>query len=840
MASKKFTFKGGQLADTDQPLVGFTCDDESGLKYLPDPNTGSTGTAAYATKTFRVSDTKNPLWNQVTYDIERTVTASSLYSGHVTLQGLKDDGTFNDIMEEPYSITYDATSKDVFDLLESACTGAQHGRVPYTNAAGTITVKMPLRYSKYESVDIMPTWYDTAWTKRIQTRINRSGGRLHGGRGHMNDYKVISLPVAYDADMNADFSDLRFTGPDGLDELSYYILTKTDSTSAVVLVAVPWWIQDREAFKHITTGREYYSEDNAISIFMYYGNTAATTTSDVTLGGATCFYDDFDDASIDATKWPTTGGTVTETGGYLELKVPASSASTASVISCDIDYLQDHTIEFMGGRTIEVIWEVEAIVPLSGTTAAQGPIMRIRNSDDDYFECSAQYQAAGLLGGSAQYYFGTGDGGAKTYPYHSGTGTTTKRWIKCLYTQGATATTGMSYGLNRATWFHSYNGYDWDIIQSNQADTGATAPQTKPIQVAMYHIGPNTVASDRYCRYTQVIAYETTGSEHDYMSDHFQNGALTARWNTSVGTGTLVESVSAVTATLTAASNHRWTGAAWEPVGFYTALKQGGFQKNTVHVFEAKLNSVAAVAAGSMFATINIFNTTTIASQEAIHWGLERTSAGVITPFAMRQSNGTQVDMYSAALGNVTAIDTTAVWLRIVVDPYQQRVSFDYSIDGIEWIHQGSSNAVYADAYLNGAYYGVFGRNTTTNSCSCVWDYIRAYSMGDVSFDTKTWSGEESLADYPLLPTAPTDDDLTLTFATPAGMPRNNALYIRTKKFGGGYSNSKPMWISDRDHIDIGPDGTDKYIGMRLVVDFNFDDTDEFKITEMSFLYEVI
>ena len=48
------------------------------------------------------------------------------------------------------------------------------------------------------------------------------------------------------------------------------------------------------------------------------------------------------------------------------------------------------------------------------------------------------------------------------------------------------------------------------------------------------------------------------------------------------------------------------------------------------------------------------------------------------------------------------------------------------------------------------------------------------------------------------------------------------------------------MTYEDKLLINIGPDGMDKYIGMKLSMDFNFGPSDTFSINEIDFIYEVV
>jgi hypothetical protein len=100
----------------------------------------------------------------------------------------------------------------------------------------------------------------------------------------VDDYSVL-LTVPYVANMNADFSDLRFTTTAD-STLPYWIESKTDSATADVWIKLP-------------------AETSEFRIFC--GNAAATSESD----GESVFdfFDDFDGTTINAAKWTATPGT---------------------------------------------------------------------------------------------------------------------------------------------------------------------------------------------------------------------------------------------------------------------------------------------------------------------------------------------------------------------------------------------------------------------------------------------------------------------------------------------------------------------------------------------------
>jgi hypothetical protein len=123
-------------------------------------------------------------------------------------------------------------------------------------------------------------WYDPSWQYRKVVNISNSGSSL-------TDYQVN---VAADTSslisagrMKADCSDIRFVDSDDVTVLSYWIESGCNSTATIMWVKVP----------SIPTGNK--------TIYMYYGNPAATTASN---GNTTFpFFDDFPGSAYDTAKW---------------------------------------------------------------------------------------------------------------------------------------------------------------------------------------------------------------------------------------------------------------------------------------------------------------------------------------------------------------------------------------------------------------------------------------------------------------------------------------------------------------------------------------------------------
>jgi len=126
-----------------------------------------------------------------------------------------------------------------------------------------------------------------------------------------------------------DFGDVRFTDDDGSTLLDYWMEEKVDSDYAV------FWVEVADDL----------SSNNA-TIYIYYGKSDATTTSSG--NNAFIFFDDFDDGSIDTSKWDYqagTGGSVVEADGVLKITAPSSNGQHTWVLSDNLVFLTNKMFE---------------------------------------------------------------------------------------------------------------------------------------------------------------------------------------------------------------------------------------------------------------------------------------------------------------------------------------------------------------------------------------------------------------------------------------------------------------------------------------------------------------
>ncbi|HSE34857.1 MAG TPA: DUF2341 domain-containing protein, partial [Candidatus Paceibacterota bacterium] len=115
-------------------------------------------------------------------------------------------------------------------------------------------------------------WYDASWAKRKRVRVvNNSGTTVANAQ--------VEIGITYDADMQSDFDDLRFTDSSGTTSVPFWIESYTASASSTVWVRVP------------SLPASSYAD-----VFMYYGNGSAISAGSGT--STFLFFDDFEDANL--------------------------------------------------------------------------------------------------------------------------------------------------------------------------------------------------------------------------------------------------------------------------------------------------------------------------------------------------------------------------------------------------------------------------------------------------------------------------------------------------------------------------------------------------------------
>ena len=125
-------------------------------------------------------------------------------------------------------------------------------------------------------------WFDSNFKYRMPITISSPN--------NLNDYQVLITltPGNFDySHANSDGSDIRFTDEDKVSPLSYWIEEWNYGSTSKIWVKVPT----------IPSGSK--------TIYMYYGNQSSPVTSESDGDSTFLFFDDFDGASLDSSKWDT-------------------------------------------------------------------------------------------------------------------------------------------------------------------------------------------------------------------------------------------------------------------------------------------------------------------------------------------------------------------------------------------------------------------------------------------------------------------------------------------------------------------------------------------------------
>lgn len=154
------------------------------------------------------------------------------------------------------------------------------------------------------------TLAQTGWLTGWQYRKSHT---MTGSAGAETDYQVritVHRTTGIDSGENiyvgsnckTDFGDIRFTSDDGVTLLDYWMEELASENAS-------FWVEVKENL------------DTNQGIHVYYGNTEATSASD---GSATfIFFDDFEDGTLDGTKWDAFGPW-TESGGMATFSITST------------------------------------------------------------------------------------------------------------------------------------------------------------------------------------------------------------------------------------------------------------------------------------------------------------------------------------------------------------------------------------------------------------------------------------------------------------------------------------------------------------------------------------
>ncbi|MCB9815651.1 DUF2341 domain-containing protein [Candidatus Nomurabacteria bacterium] len=200
--------------------------------------------------------------------------------------------------------------------------------IRWDNSSCLLTEQATYRWRNDDGGEGAPsgTWYNSDFTARKRVRV-------------VNDDSVtytnvpVKFEVQYDADMQADFDDIRFTDATGVNVLEYWRERYTSATDADFWVKIPT-----------------LATSSVTEIYMYYGDVSTTTTSEIS--NIFNAYDDFDDNNIteysgEVAKFAT-AGTFAFGGGYgLDSSPNANAKALDGIGRTDFTVSQGEIIRYM-------------------------------------------------------------------------------------------------------------------------------------------------------------------------------------------------------------------------------------------------------------------------------------------------------------------------------------------------------------------------------------------------------------------------------------------------------------------------------------------------------------
>jgi len=221
-----------------------------------------------------------------------------------------------------------------------------------------------------------PSWL-TGWDYRKSHVINYATGSgtnyqikitVHYGSGTDGDDDVY-----LNSHCRTDFGDVRFTDNDETTLLEYFMISKTNSDNAV------FWVKVKDSLS-----------SQAVTIYIYYGKSDATTSSNIQKASWNLAGDDFNDNSRNTTLWDTiliNGGLINETNQHLEYTCGASGRS-AGYESVGNNIFTNVTIQLLVHH--HIISENGIFLVLTKTTTDPGLEANwyrliLSNNDDKYY-----------------------------------------------------------------------------------------------------------------------------------------------------------------------------------------------------------------------------------------------------------------------------------------------------------------------------------------------------------------------------------------------------------------------------------------------------------------------
>ncbi|MEY2664987.1 MAG: hypothetical protein RLZZ480_92 [Candidatus Parcubacteria bacterium] len=243
--------------------------------------------------------------------------------------------------------------------------GTACGSIRWSDSSCLITQQTHYRWRNDDGNGGVPNteWYNASWDARKAVRIDNADATTYSNA-------VVQMFVTFDADMQADFDDLRFTDDDGTTALPFWIGSSTASTMAEVWVKVP-----------------SLAAEDAATVYMYYNNPTATASS--SMEDTFIAADDFEDGDFTEYSGQTTlfavDGSFAFDGAYgLDNTGDETSRATTGGI-----YRLDQTVS--QGETFRFMQYIDTASGSGDEVCTKFGVQNPGTANDNYAVCIEQY-----------------------------------------------------------------------------------------------------------------------------------------------------------------------------------------------------------------------------------------------------------------------------------------------------------------------------------------------------------------------------------------------------------------------------------------------------------------
>ena len=403
------------------------------------------------------------------------------------------------------------------------------GSVRWSNSTCLITQQTHYRWRNDNGGTDVPDseWYNTGWAARKAIRIDNADATTYTNA-------VVKTYVTYDADMRADFADLRFTSSDGITPISYWIGSSTNSTRAEVWLKVP-----------------SLPSSGTADVYMYFNKPTATTSE--SMDNTFLAADDFDDGNISEYSGQTTLFAVRSASAYGDAYGLDSNGNETSRTNSGGIYRLDQTVS--QGETLRFKKYIDITSGSGDEACTKFGVQSPGTLNHNYAICFEQYgtdrvslvkdvvdnESSGTVLASSTVTYATGwyegevkwtTGNAFTVKLYNAAGTQAASF-------GASNSTYTSGGLGFSYWYH-YGA--WDSISSRPTLT--TEPTTRFGAKQGRSGGTWKAAQDTYATYNSGdiarlrIAIENSGTAITSQQIRLEYAAMGAAASCeSVGSG---------------------------------------------------------------------------------------------------------------------------------------------------------------------------------------------------------------------------------------------------------------------------------------------------------------